>query len=117
MPDEKAPAPAPRPRGRPAKPLPEDRLAKAQAELAAAQEALRRVETRRAEIVGAAVLRRAGKDREFSYKLAALLREEVTARADFQLIVPLLAATSAVASLEIAAPELFPPDKKPVPPA
>ena len=87
-----------RPRGRPAKPQPESpeaRLARAEAELHAAQEAVRQAEAFRAEIVGGAVLRHAAKNPEFRRALVAVLRVEVQSRSGREAVAALLVEDSA----------------------
>ena len=87
-----------RPRGRPRKAAPETpeaRIARLQVELRQAEEALRAAEARRVEIVGAAVLQRAAHDPAFRRELAALLRAEVTKKADREAVALLLVEDSA----------------------
>lgn len=80
-------------RGRPPRAAAEtqqQRVERLQAELRAAQDALKLTEERRASIIGAAALRHARKDGEFRRVLAAALRAEVKGKADLAAIADLL---------------------------
>lgn len=95
--------PGTRSRGRPRKAAPETpeaRIARLQAELRQAEDALRQVEARRVEIVGAAALRHAEKNPAFRRELAAMLRAELTKRAEREAVASLL--------LDVGAPPALP---------
>ncbi len=68
----------------------QQRIERLQAELRAAQDALKLAEERRASIVGAAAVRHARKNPEFRRALAAALRVEVKSKADLAAIGDLL---------------------------
>ena len=98
MSDHGEPLPSPAPdaekkrRGRP-QAGPEthkQRVERLQAELKEAQAALKLTEGKRAAIVGAASLRHASRNVEFSRQLAAALRAEIKAKADRAAIADLL---------------------------
>ncbi len=87
-------APTPRRRGRPPKSAtetPQQRVARLQAELEAAQEAVQAGTAKQAQLVGAAVIAEAQKNADFHLQLATLLRANVTRKADTALIADLLA--------------------------
>ena len=66
------------------------RVERLQAELKEAQAALKLTEEKQAAIVGAAALRHARRNVEFSRQLAAMLRAEVKAKADRAIVADLL---------------------------
>jgi hypothetical protein len=86
---------ATKPRGRPRQSGPESqkqRVERLQAELREAQAAMKLSEEKRAGIVGAAALRHARRNVEFSRQLAAMLRAEIKSKADRAVIGDLLQA-------------------------
>jgi exopolyphosphatase/pppGpp-phosphohydrolase len=86
---------ATRARGRPRKAAPETpeaRIARLQAELRQAEQALQDAEARRVVIVGTAALRHAAKNPAFRRELAAMLRVEVTKKAELAAVAGLLVA-------------------------
>ena len=68
----------------------QQRIERLQAELRAAQDALKLAEERRASIVGAAAVRHARKNDEFRRALAAALRVEIKSKAELAAVADLL---------------------------
>jgi len=100
--DEPLPSPTPSERkkgpGRPRQAATEthkQRVERLQAELKDAQAALKLTEEKQAAIVGAAALRHARRNVEFSRQLAAMLRAEIKAKADRAIVADLLRDDSA----------------------